>query len=298
MLRGALRLERAGQVRLVKGSHIVVPKLYDHDRCYIFQNSDGRIFFAIPYEQDFTLIGTTDLDYHGDPAGAAHRRAEIALSLRAAPAGISAARSRPTMVVWSYSGVRPLFNDGATAAQEATRDYVLKLEAEAGQAPLLSVFGGKITTYRRLAEDALRRLGPHLPAATGLAAGWTGTRPLPGGDFPVDGFDALLAEVRARHPFLAPAHARRLVRAYGTCAMALLAGARSAADLGRVFGADLTEAELRYLARTEWAGTAQDVLWRRSKLGLRLSAAQAAEVEHAMGALTAAEPVDSASPHG
>ncbi|MDN3564410.1 glycerol-3-phosphate dehydrogenase [Paeniroseomonas aquatica] len=282
VLRGVLRQNAPATVRLVQGSHIVVPRLYDHDRCYIFQGGDRRIFFAIPYEQDFTLIGTTDLDYQGDPAAARISPAEVAYLC----AGASEYFRRPVtedMVVWSYSGIRPLYDDGAGAAQEATRDYVLKLEADTG-APLLSVFGGKITTSRRLAEDALRRLAPHLPAPGGLAAGWTGRHPLPGGDFPVDGIEALVAEVLQRHPFLAPAQARRLVRAYGTRALVLLAGAATAADLGEDFGAGLTGAELRYLVRAEWAATAEDVVWRRSKLGLRLDPAQIAAIEAALQA--------------
>ncbi|MDB5374908.1 MAG: glpD [Belnapia sp.] len=283
VLQTVLRANAPATVRLVQGSHIVVPRLYDHDRCYIFQGGDRRIFFAIPYEGDFTLIGTTDQDYRGDPGQARISPTEIAYLC----AGASEYFRRPVtpeMVVWSYSGVRPLYDDGASAAQEATRDYVLKLEA-ACAAPLLSVFGGKITTSRRLAEDALRRLAPHLPERQGLAAGWTGKAALPGGDFPVDGVPALVDRIRARYPFLAERHARRLVRAYGTGALALLDGARGAADLGPVYGADLTQAELRYLVRTEWATTAEDVLWRRSKLGLRLTPAQIAAVEQAMQAL-------------
>jgi glycerol-3-phosphate dehydrogenase len=282
VLRGVLRQNAPAPVRLVQGSHIVVPKLFEHEKCYIFQGGDRRIFFAIPYERDFTLIGTTDQDYHGDPGEARISADEVAYLC----AGASEYFRQPLtqdMVVWSYSGVRPLYDDGASAAQEATRDYVLKLEAEAG-APLLSVFGGKITTSRRLAEDALHRLAPHLPAPGGLAAGWTGRHPLPGGDFAVDGYEALVAETRKRHPFLEDAHARRLVRAYGTRALVLLAGATSAADLGRVFGADLTEAELRYLASAEWATTAEDVVWRRSKLGLRLTPAQVAAIDTALQA--------------
>ena len=291
VLGGVLRQNAPAKVRLVQGSHIVVPKLYEHDKCYIFQGGDRRIFFAIPYERDFTLIGTTDQDYQGNPGDARISTAEVAY-LCAGASEYFRQPVTPEMVVWSYSGVRPLYDDGASAAQEATRDYVLKVEADAG-APLLSVFGGKITTSRRLAEDALRRLAPHLPAPGGLTAGWTGRHPLPGGDFPMDGFEALVAEVQKRHPFLEDAHARRLVRAYGTRALVLLAGATTAADLGKVFGADLTEAELRYLATAEWATTAEDVVWRRSKLGLCLTSAQIDAVDAAMqAAANSALPAD------
>ena len=241
-----IRSNAPAAVRLVQGSHIVVPRLYEHDSCYIFQNADGRIFFVIPYERDFTLIGTTDLDFTGDPADVHASAAEIDYLCRSTSAYLRKPVT-PAMVVWSYSGVRPLFDDGSSAAQEATRDYVLKLDAPRGDAALLSVFGGKITTYRRLAELALAQLQPHLPAVSGQAAGWTGRAALPGGDFPVDGFDALVEAVGARFPFLAASTLRRLLRAYGTDVYKLLGGATCQADLGRVFGADLTEAELRYL---------------------------------------------------
>ena len=273
-----LRANTRERVRLVQGSHIVVKRLFDHDRCYFFQNSDNRIFFAIPYEQDFTLIGTTDRDYTGDPAAVAITPAEVEYLC----AGASAYFRRPIApadVVWTYSGVRPLYDDGASAAQEATWDYVLSLDAPADAPAALGVFGGKITTYRRLAEAALAKLAPHLPAPTGRAAGWTGTEALPGGDFAIDGFDALLAATQSRYPFLPAATARRLLRAYGTKINVLLDGVTDWAGMGTVFGADLTAAELRYLVAHEFAGAAADVVWRRSKLGLRLSADQVAAVD-------------------
>ncbi len=277
-----MRTNDRAPVRLVQGSHIVVPRLYDHPGCYIFQNADNRIFFVIPYERDFTLIGTTDQDYTGDP-GLVHASAsEIAYLCRSASEYLRVPVT-PEMVVWTYSGVRPLYDEsGDTSAQAATRDYVLKLDAPGGMPPLLSVFGGKITTFRRLAESALAQLAPHLPAATGRAAGWTGKTPLPGGDFPKQGFDAMLRAAQQRYPFLAEAHLRRLLRAYGTRMEEMLRGATSMADLGTVYGADLTEAELAYLVRAEWARDAPDVLWRRSKLGLRVSKAEAVRVDEAL----------------
>ncbi len=286
VLGGVVRANSAARVRLVQGSHIVVPRLFEHDQCYIFQNADGRILFAIPYERDFTLIGTTDRDWQGDPAAARDHAGRDRLSVRGASAYFRVPVT-PEQVVWTYTGVRPLYDDGATAAQEATRDYVLNLDApagdrQAGQPPLLSVFGGKITTYRRLAEAALARLAPHLPPPRGQAQGWTGAAPLPGGDFPRDGFDALVARTRRAAPFLAEATARRLVRAYGTRVEVLLGGARAMEDLGRVVGADLTEAEIRYLRDHEFAMRAEDVVWRRSKLGLRLSAAEIEAVERVL----------------
>ena len=278
VLGGVVRANTQAKVRLVQGSHIVVPRLYGHDRCYIFQNTDGRIFFAIPYETDFTLIGTTDRDYDGDP-GAIAISAEEEAYLCAGASAYFRIPVTPDQVVWRYSGVRPLYDDGASAAQEATRDYVLTLDAPDGQGALLNVFGGKITTYRRLAEAALARLAPHLPQGTGLAAGWTAHAALPGGDVPRDGFDALVARITATYPFLAARTARRLARAYGTQALDLLGDARTSADLGAVLGADFTVAELRWLIRHEWVRHADDALWRRSKLGLRLSAAERAAVQ-------------------
>ncbi|PPQ39037.1 glycerol-3-phosphate dehydrogenase [Rhodopila globiformis] len=265
-------------VRLVQGSHIVVPRLYGHDSAYIFQNADGRVLFLIPCERDFTLIGTTDRDYCGDPSEARISAAEIDYLCRSA-SGYLRRPVTPDAVVWSYAGVRPLADDGSPAPAQATRDYVLHLD---GAPPLLSVLGGKITTYRRLAEAALSLLRPHLPAASGEAAGWTGRAPLPGGDFPVDGFEALLAATAARFPFVPPTTLRRLLRAYGTRTVQLVGTATCYADMGPVHGADLTEAELRYLMQVEWARTAADVVWRRSKLGLRLTDAEVAGIDAAM----------------
>ncbi len=282
VLGGVLRANTPAKVRLVKGSHIVVKRLYPHDRCYIFQNADNRIFFAIPYERDFTLIGTTDQDFTGDPAGVTISEGEIAYLCAGASAYFRAPVT-PQDVVWSYSGVRPLYDDGASAAQEATRDYVLELDATYGQPPALSVFGGKITTYRRLAESALAKIAPHLPVPrAGKAAGWTATAPLPGGDFPREGFEALVEDLNRRHPYLPAPLARRLARAYGTRADTLLDGATTLGDLGAVYGAGITAAELAYLARHEFARTGADVAWRRSKLGLRLSAAEIARMDAAL----------------
>lgn len=269
-------VDAKAKVRLVQGSHIVVPKLYAHDRAYIFQNADGRIVFAIPYQDDFTLIGTTDLDYHGDPAQVKISADEISY-LCTSVSEYLAQPVKPEDVVWTYSGVRPLYDDGASEAKAATRDYVFELDLPGG-APLLSIYGGKITTHRRLAEEALQKLAPWL-RGTKAAEGWTATAPLPGGDFDVSAVDALIAELRRDYSFLTPGHANRLVHAYGTRAHKLLGQAASMADLGENFGATLTEAEIRYLIDNEWAVTADDIVWRRSKLGLRLSAAEVAALE-------------------
>jgi len=272
VLNGVVRSNSAASVRLVQGSHIVVKKQFSHDRAYIFQNADNRIIFAIPYQNDFTLIGTTDRDYQGDPAQVKASEEEITYLCAAASEYFKQPVQRED-VVWTYSGVRPLYNDGASKAQEATRDYVLMLDAPDAQPPMLSIFGGKITTYRRLAEAALDKLKDHLPAARKPA--WTGGAPLPGGDFPQTGYEALAEEVSKAYPFLDRTLVARLTRAYGTRTRNLLGHARSMNDLGQNFGAGLTEREVSYLMNQEWARNADDVLWRRSKLGLRLSQAQA-----------------------
>jgi glycerol-3-phosphate dehydrogenase len=264
-------------VRLVQGSHIVVPKLYDHDRAYILQNADGRIVFAIPYRDDYTLIGTTDGDFDGDPATARATAEEIDY-LCASVSDYFAKPVKPADVVWTYSGVRPLYDDGASEAKAATRDYVFELDVREGAAPVLSVFGGKITTYRKLSEEVLERIAPYLPKAA-AKGGWTGRTALPGGEFDVQGLDALIASLQRDYPFLSRSHAKRLARAYGTLAEKMLGEASSLADLGKAFGASLTEREVRYLMAQEWACTADDIVWRRSKLGLRMSANEIAALE-------------------
>jgi glycerol-3-phosphate dehydrogenase len=261
------------RIRLVKGSHLVTRRLFQHDRSYIFQNVDGRICFAIPYEDDFTLIGTTDQDYVGDPAAVSITPEEEAYLLAAVSDYFRRAVTSAD-IVWRYAGVRSLQDDGASSAQQATRDYALDLK---GRPPLLSVFGGKITTFRRLAEAAMTRLAPFFP---GLGAAWTQSAPLPGGDFPPDGALALRAVVQSRYRFLSEATVCRLVRSYGTLAADMLGDAQCAADLGQSFGADLTEREVNWLIRTEWARSAEDVLWRRSKLGLRLSEREQSMLTH------------------
>ena len=248
-------------VRLVKGSHIVVRRLYDDPRCFFFQNGDGRIFFAIPFEDAFTLIGTTDADFSGDPGAVKISDAEIDYLIAAAN-GYFAREIGRDDIVWTYSGVRALFNDGASKAQEATRDYVLK-PGEDGR--LLTVIGGKITTCRRLAEAALG----HVEAALGRrGTEWTAGASLPGGDFAIDGFEAKLTGLSERYGFLAKDDLRALFRRYGTDVADILGAAQSASDLGRHFGAGLYAAEVDFLIEREWARTVEDILWRRTKLGL------------------------------
>ncbi|MEO5325814.1 glycerol-3-phosphate dehydrogenase [Mesorhizobium sp. CC13] len=265
----------AHNVRLVQGSHIVVRKKFDDPRAYFFQNKDGRIIFAIPYEDDFTLIGTTDQDYDGDPRSARISETEIAYLCDAA-SEYFAEPVRPEHIVWTYSGVRPLYDDGASKAQEATRDYVLKADGGNGQAPIVNIFGGKITTYRRLAESMLDIVEKHLGRK---GQPWTAAAALPGGEFEATAFDAEVVKLKAAYPFLEMPLARRLTRLYGTRARVLLGLAKSEADLGRNFGADLYEAEVRYLVDKEWAVTADDILWRRTKRGLKLGKEQKAVLE-------------------
>ena len=215
-------------MRLVQGSHVVVKKLFDHERAYIFQNADSRIIFAIPYEDEFTLIGTTDRDYSGDPAAVAITAEETDYLLRNASHYFRRPVTRDD-VVWSYSGVRPLFDDGASKAQEATRDYVLKTEGGNGRAGLLNVFGGKLTTYRRLAEAAAELIGGMIGAK---GKPWTGGAPLPGGHMPIAAAATLPARLAEAHPYLPPELASRLARLYGVRAAEILKGTTSLEDLG------------------------------------------------------------------
>ncbi|MDB5527933.1 MAG: glycerol-3-phosphate dehydrogenase [Devosia sp.] len=266
VINGVMGKNGGPNVRLVKGSHIVVNKLYDHDRCYIFQNADGRIIFAIPYEQDFTLIGTTDLDYKDDPKDVKISDDEIDYLCAAASEYFTKPVTRDE-IVWTYSGVRPLFDDGASAAQEATRDYVLKVDGSKADGAAINVFGGKLTTSRRLAESVLEKiedvLGKKGPA-------WTKVAKFPGGDFEPLAFDAEVRRLAKDYAWLPPKLAYRLTRLYGTRARVILGDAGSLEALGPHFGADLYGREVDYLVANEWARTAQDVLWRRTKIGLRV----------------------------
>ena len=276
-----LRLPGRPPVRLIKGSHIVVRKLYDHDRGYILQNDDRRIVFALPFHGDFTLIGTTDQGFAGDLDAVAPSAEEVSYLCYAAN-GYFREAIGPGDVRFAFAGVRALYDDGAGRPQDVTRDYHLALDEKFREAPLLTVYGGKITTYRRLAEVALAQLA-HFFA---MRPAWTATAPLPGGDFAWDGLDAEVARARTAWPFLDDGEAGRLVRAYGTRLADVLGEAKSRADLGPWFGA-LSATEVRYLMATEWAVSADDVLWRRSKLGLKLSKAEAAALAEFIAGLPA-----------
>jgi glycerol-3-phosphate dehydrogenase len=253
-------------LRLVKGSHIVVPRLFEGAKAYIFQNEDRRIVFAIPYERDYTLIGTTDIAYDGDPASVEITADEIDYLCRAVSRYCDEP-VRPEDVVWTYSGVRPLFDDKNQSASAVTRDYVFDLDDADGQAPLLSIFGGKITTYRRLAEHAMEKLGPLLGSREGP---WTAQATLPGGDIPFADFESYYDDLRVRYHWVPADLLRRWLRAYGTRVERLIGGVRDIQGLGEDFGGGLYEAEADYLVRDEWALSAADILWRRSKLGLHV----------------------------
>ncbi len=253
-------------VRMVKGSHIIVAKLFDHPKAYIFQNPDGRIIFAIPWEDDFTLIGTTDLDFHGDPGQVAISEEETQYLCRAVDDYFTTPIT-PADVIDSFSGVRPLFDDGKSRAQAATRDYVMRLDGGGESAPLLCLYGGKITTYRKLAESVLEKLASFLPPMT---PPWTAGANLPGGDFAPDAVDDEIARLCTTCPLLAYCHARRLIRTYGTMAFPMTRGLADPQDLGPHFGGDLYGFEVDYLIANEWARTAEDVLRRRTHLGLVL----------------------------
>ncbi len=269
-LRDSVGMETSKPVRLVKGSHIVVPKLYGHDGAYIFQHEDGRVIFAIPFEGDFTLIGTTDVDFEGDPAEAGASEAEISYLCEAMGNHFETPVS-PDDVVWSFAGVRPLYGNGTQDASTLSRDYLIDLDDERFGAPVLSVIGGKITTYRRLAEEVMEMLEPHIPSS---GAPWTEHAPLPGGDLGRTGLQGLREDVALRYPWLEETLADRLCRSYGSRTQAVLGNAEDRSDLGMDFGAGLYEREVAYLMAHEWARTADDVLWRRGKLGLRLTLRQ------------------------
>jgi glycerol-3-phosphate dehydrogenase len=268
VLRQVVGSNRGGGLRLVKGSHIVVPRLYDGEHAYILQNEDRRIVFVIPYEGRYSLIGTTDVPYTDDLSRIRISEAETRY-LCDVVNRYFAKPVTPDQVVWTYAGVRPLYDDASENVSAVTRDYVFDVDRGSGtDAPLLSIFGGKITTFRKLAEHALEKL---LPLLGGGAPAWTGRTPLPGGDMPGGDFDAFVSTVQAARPWLPPALARRYARAYGTRVERILRGATGLAGLGEEIGEGIYEAELDYLLAEEWAATAEDILWRRSKLGLHVS---------------------------
>ncbi len=268
-LRDDLRQRPPYGIRLIQGSHLVVPRLYEGEQAYILQNEDRRIVFVIPYLGRFTLIGTTDREYLGDPAKVQISDEETGYLLAVVNAHFKRQLHRED-ILWSFSGVRPLCDDESDEPSAVTRDYTLALQGAPGEAPLLSVFGGKLTTYRKLAEAALAELAPTFPR---LGPAWTADAPLPGGENMSSPKD-LAVELLARHPWLPAGLARRWATSYGTRSWRLLDGVKGETDLGEHLGAGLYAREVDYLCREEWAENADDILWRRSKLGLFLDAAQ------------------------
>ncbi len=262
-------------IRLVRGSHIVVNKIYEHDRAYFFQNSDGRLVFTIPYENDYTLIGTTDADHAGDPSTAKCSDEEAAYLCEIASRNFKK-DILPNDVVWSYAGVRPLHDNEKGDASAASRDYQIKVRRINDTAPMINIFGGKITTYRKLSEEVVAELAPFTRM---IGKPWTHNAHLPGGDFAFAQKDELIAQFRWDFPFLEEEQMRRMFKAYGTQAAEMLHGLTSVKEMGKDFGAGLTEIEVKWLMDREWAQTAEDVIWRRTKLGLRLSDKQIAKLD-------------------
>ena len=284
IIRRTVGHNRSDSIRLVRGSHIVTRRLYDHDKCYFLQGTDGRIIFVIPYETDFTLVGTTDID-HDDPSVPPACTDEEAKYLIEFASQYFKTPLVMDDIVWTYSGVRSLREDGAASASSVTRDYVLAVDDTAG-APLLNVFGGKITTYRRLSEAALDRVAARLGSGSKR---WTSDAPLPGGDFPFGAAFRLISDLRREFEFLDEWWAQRLVRTYGTEAHRILSGAKGIEDLGKDFGATITAAELDWAIEHEWVRCAEDFLWRRTKLGLRVGDSQTAAIDvHIRSRLAAA----------
>ncbi len=261
------------EIRMVKGSHIVVPKIFDHNNAYILQNEDNRIVFVIPYEDDYSLIGTTDVDYQGDPKAAKISKDEIDYLIEVVNSHFKNPLSAED-IVWSYSGVRPLMDEEGGSAQKASRDYSFEIDDSAGEAPLLSIFGGKITTYRKLAEAATNALCKYFP---GTGSAWTKSAVLPGGIF--KDHQSLNSDLERLYPWLPKDVRKRYVRTYGTISHQILMGIKSIEQMGLHFGGTLYACEVDYLIKCEWASKAEDVLWRRTKQGLRLDDHQQATLE-------------------
>jgi glycerol-3-phosphate dehydrogenase len=278
---GRINVPARQRLRLVQGSHLILRKLYEGEHAYLLQSADQRVVFMIPYQRNYTLVGTTDVPYSGDPARPVIAEGErdyllacINRFLRR-PAGIDDIRG-------SFSGVRPLYDSGESSAQKVSRDYHLELQEGPQGAPVLSVYGGKITTYRRLAEHAFELLAPALGVER---QSWTSTEPLPGGDVPGGDMPRFIERTRERWPDMPAALVDRLAHAYGTRITSVLGGARNLSELGRDFGAGLTQAEVRYLVRHEWARSAEDILWRRTRLGLALDASAVHDLQDAVAKL-------------
>ena len=270
-----LRINSPITVKLVKGSHIVTKKLYDHEKCYFFQGRDGRMVFSIPYESDFTLIGTTDVE-HTSPDTSPNCSTEEKNYLINF---VSEYFEKPISthdIVWSYSGMRPLYDDGAKSASAISRDYFLELDKNHSVAPLINIYGGKITTYRKLAEAVLEKLGIYFPKMKGS---WTANSSLPGGDFELDGFDDLVKSIKTQHPYLCFQYIMKLVRLYGTEVYEMLSNKKNKTDLGQELAKHVFSYEIDWSIKNEWVKCADDYIWRRTKLGLRLKKHELRNIE-------------------
>ena len=274
VLNERLRQPSKDGVKLVKGSHIVLPQLYRGDHAFILQNDDRRVVFMIPYGEHHTLVGTTDVPFDGDAGKVGVSDAEVEYLCRAAGRYL-AKPVDPVKAAWRYAGVRPLYDDGTSDPSAVTRDYTLRVDTDAGTAPVLSVYGGKITTYRRLAEHALRDLAPYFP---GMKGDWTATETLIGGNFGEVDREEARDNFFARYRLLPQEHLRSIFRRHGMLAYEVLGDARVPADIGEHFGAGLYAREVDYFVAREWAATAEDVLWRRTKAGLHLTPDQGQRV--------------------
>jgi len=277
------------RLRMVRGSHLVVPRCWQGDHGYFLQTRDRPLMEIFPYEEDFTSIGTTDEPWEDAPEKVTISTREIEYMLEETNQYLEVPIT-PSRIVWSYSGVRPLFEMGGsrdTNLSTLTRDYSFEIDHDQGKAPVLTVFGGKLTTYRRLAEAALSKLAPYLQPPR---QGRTAFEKLPGGDLGKEGLPGLEQSLQGEHPWLPKAQLRRYARTYGSRSRELLAGVRSLADLGDCFGSDLFEREVDFLLDTEWAHTAGDVLWRRTKVGLRLSEPEREALVAYVGRRAAANP--------
>ena len=274
LVQDAIHTPDVSSIRMVRGSHIVVPRIFDNDNCYILQISDNRIVFAIPYEEAFTLIGTTDSDYEGNPENVSISHEEVQY-LCSSIGRYFTKDVNPEDVVWSYSAVRPLLEDGKAKAQAASRDYRIEID-DVQNLPLINIYGGKITTYRKLAEDVLTKINQFISCSN---SSWTADSPLPGGDFQSGGYSKLVAELVNEYSFLSQQYVSRMARLYGTTVRKILGNARTPDDLGQRFGDHLSQVEVDYLIEHEWATCVDDIIWRRTKEGLRLSVKQIKQLE-------------------
>ena len=270
-----LRINSSIVVKLVRGSHIVTRKLYDHEKCYFFQGKDGRVVFSIPYENDFTLIGTTEFEHislDNVPICSPEEKSYLVDFV----SGFFKKSISTKDIVWSYSGMRPLYEDGAKSSSAISRDYILELDENLSKAPLINIYGGKISTYRRLAENILEKLSSYFP---NMRENWTENSTLPGGNFKISEFDELVNSIKNKHSYLCIEYIKRLVRLYGTDVLKMLLNKKSKDDLGEELAKNVFAFEIDWTIKNEWVECAEDFIWRRTKLGLILQKAEISKIE-------------------